>query len=211
MQSRDPDALFESLTAAQWPTAVRTYGSSHSTLIGLLAAWWIALSPTEHSVLDGAPSHGSGNAGWCDLMLCADDVAVGVVEVEGTKPLDKLRTLDAYFSSSRSEFGSIQFGLLMVYAYHVKGRGEARQYPPAETAEILSAARQVSAAHPNKALIVVALDKVVDRNLSTVRRGSPYHAGSFKRITAVLLASGSEVRRAVIFEAQVSTGTHDEA
>ena len=94
MQSRDPDALLESLTAAQWSTAVRTYGSSHSTLIGLLAAWWIALSPTEHSVLDGAPSHGSGNAGWCDLMLCADDVAVGVVEVEGTKPLEKLRTLD---------------------------------------------------------------------------------------------------------------------
>ena len=70
------------------------YGGSHSTLIGLLAAWWIVLSPTEHSVLDGAPSHGSGNAGWCDLMLCATDVAVGVVEVEGTKPLEKLRTLD---------------------------------------------------------------------------------------------------------------------
>ena len=193
-------ALVQSLASVQWAVAVRTYGSSHSTLIGLIAAWWVGLSPSEHTVFDGAPSHGSGNAGWCDLMLCERDAPVGVVEVEGTKPFEKLRTLGSYFASGKPGLDGIQFGLLAVYAYHVKGRGDARRYPPAESSEILSAAKRVSLEHPTKALILVALDKVVDKSLSSLRSSSPYHVGSFSKVTGVLLVAGNELHRSSIYE-----------
>jgi len=203
----DPNALLNSLRGANWSVAAKTYGSSHATLIGLLAHWWINLSPGSHSVLDGAPSHGEGNAGWCDLMLCANEVPLGVVEVEGTKPIDKLRTISAYFSSSRLILSSLEFGLLLVYAYNARGRGIAKQYPPAQTAEVLAAALHLSASHPSKTLIVLALDKVVDANPGAVRLSSLYHLGRFERIEATLLTNGQENHREVLFKStDLNTG-----
>jgi len=200
MFTSDPTALLQSLDKVQWSVATRTFGSSHATLIGLISSWWIGLSPNAHSVLDGAPSYGSGNAGWCDLMLCCDDKPLGVVEVEGTKPLGKICTLSAYFSSNRQEFASIWFGLLLVYAYGTKGKGAAKQYPPAETPEVIDAARMVSATYPAKALAIVALDKIVDVELSAVRRVSPYYAGSCNRVTASVFMKGKKIERPVLFE-----------
>ncbi|SDZ18676.1 hypothetical protein [Nitrosomonas sp. Nm33] len=200
MQPYDPGVLLKSLHRANWPVAAKTYGSSHATLIGILAHWWIALSPSSHSVLDGAPSHGEGNAGWCDLMLCANEAAIGVVEVEGTKPIDKLKTLNAYFSSPRLILSSLGFGLLLVYAYNARGRGDAKQYPPAETSEVLSFALDVSASHPSKELLLLALDKVVEKNLSPIRISSPYHLGRLKKVEAVLLKGGQEAHREVLFK-----------
>lgn len=199
------DTLFESLRAANWPLAARTYGSSHATLIGVLADWWFRLDPTLHSVLDGAPSHGEGNAGWCDLMLCANALPLGVVEVEGTKPLDKLKTISAYFSSSRPGLSSLNFGLLLVYAYYTRGRGEAKQYPTAETPEILATALEVSASHPSKILLLLSLDKTVDPSPGTLRASSPYHLGRFARIRAAHLVGGKVVGRETLFEVEYAS------
>ncbi|MES2784722.1 MAG: hypothetical protein V4684_04605, partial [Pseudomonadota bacterium] len=58
-------SLFDSLATVRWNVAKRTFGSSHPTLIGLMSQWWIEQA-AEHTVLDGAPSFGLANAGWCD-------------------------------------------------------------------------------------------------------------------------------------------------
>jgi hypothetical protein len=201
MSRQASSTFFESLLTANWPLAARTFGSSHATLIGVLADWWFKLDPGAHSVLDGAPSHGEGNAGWCDLMLCANALPLGVVEVEGTKPLDKLKTISAYFSSSRPDLSSLDFGLLLVYAYYARGRGRLKQYPPAETPEILAAALEVSASHPSKALLLLSLDKTVDPSPGTLRASSRYHLGRFARIGAALLVGGKIIDRKTLFEA----------
>jgi hypothetical protein len=49
----------------------------------LVSQWWLDIDAARHSVLDGAPSYGSKNAGWADLLLCDLEQPVGVVEVEG--------------------------------------------------------------------------------------------------------------------------------
>jgi len=202
MRKIDDSTLFESLRTANWRLAARTFGSSHATLIGVLADWWFRLDPASHSILDGAPSYGKGNAGWCDLMLCTNTLPVGVVEVEGSKPVVKLETIKAYFSSSHPSLSGLDFGLLLVYAYYAKGRGKAKQYPPAETPEILAQARKVSATHPSKTLLLLALDKIVDPNPGILRATrAAYYLGSLARVGAVLLVGGEEVRRETLFEA----------
>ena len=166
-----------------------------------MADWWFKLDPDSHSILDGAPSHGKGNAGWCDLMLCKNTLPLGVVEVEGRKPLDKLKTISAYFSSSHLNLQSLVFGILLVYAYEAKGRSEARQYPPAETPEILAAALEVSTSHPSKTLLLLSLDKTVDSNPGVLRAtSSTYYLGRFAKIGAALLVGGKVVCRETLFE-----------
>ena len=84
--------LLQKLEKVEWGITARTYGSSHATLIGLLAHWWIKQEPGTHTVLDGGPSYGGAQPGEesargvCDLLLCDKGKPVGVVEVEGSRP-----------------------------------------------------------------------------------------------------------------------------
>jgi len=200
MKQLDIEALYQSLRSVNWYVAVRTFGSSHATLIGLLVEWWIRQDPEGHSALDGAPSHGKENAGWCDVMFCRNGTPAGVLEVEGTKPLEKLKTIGNYFGTKREEMSSIQFGMLLLYSYGAKGRGSERTYPPAETADIYAAAIHLSSNHPSKPVILLALDKRIDIHESQIRAVSPYYAGITYKISAVLLRGGCEARRELLFE-----------
>ncbi|MBE7420073.1 MAG: hypothetical protein HS128_20410 [Ideonella sp.] len=206
-----PLDLLNSLRRANWHVATRTYGSSHATLIGVIADWWVKLEPDQHTVLDGAPSFGDRNAGWCDLMLCDGHTPRGVVEVEGTKPLDKLATLEGYFGSKKPSLGEMTFGLLLLYAYFIKGRKPNRRYPRAESPEVYAEALRVSAKHPSKALFLVAVDKSVDRDPGHVRLASPYHIGSVCLVTASVLLDGQEHGRQCLWEAQSSLMPSSEA
>lgn len=192
--------LVESLRAANWRVAARTHGSSHATLIGVMSEWWISLAPDSHSVLDGAPSFGVGNAGWCDLMLCSFGGPVGVVEVEGTKPLDKLNTLESYFRSSKPDLEPLQFGILVIYAYSIKGRGAMRSYPPAESLDVYAEALRLSSRNPTKTLVLVAVDKAVDPNPGPTRAASPYHLGSVSKVTGIALTHGKELGRQLLWQ-----------
>lgn len=49
-------ALLEDLATVDWLAAANTYGNNHSTLIGLIAQWWIKKNPRNRQVLEGAPS-----------------------------------------------------------------------------------------------------------------------------------------------------------
>lgn len=192
--------LFSTLYDANWNVAARTFGSSHATLIGVLGEWWIRQSPSSHTVLDGAPSHGNRNAGWCDLMLCRNEIPVGAVEVEGTKPLQKLETLNSYFISDRIEMSDISFGILLVYSYAPKGSGHNRNYPEAKTPAIESKAKNLTSNNTEKPLILIAVDKHIDSNRSAIRAVSKYYSGTTIRVTASVFLNGNEIDRKTLFE-----------
>lgn len=210
MNDLDIQSLYRSLHAANWGVAARTFGSSHATLIGLLVEWWIRQDPIVHSALDGAPSHGRENAGWCDVMFCRDGIPVGVLEVEGTKPFEKLRTIESYFDRQREEMSGIQFGMLLLYSYSPKGRGPQRRYPPAETSAIYAKAVRLSSAHPLTPLILIALDKIIDIHECRIRSVSPYYAGTTHKICAVLLCGGIEERRETLYGSSAHLEGSDE-
>lgn len=201
----EPLDLLASLQCANWSVAARTYGSSHATLIGLMSEWWISLDPDSHTVLDGAPSLGAGNAGWCDLMLCNSAGPLGVVEVEGTKPLDKLRTLEGYLKSSKPDFQPLSFCILVAYAYFIRGRGASRAYPPAESPDVYAESLKLSLRHPTKPVLLVAIDKTVDSNPGPTRATSPYHLGSVSLVTGIALAGGRELARQSLWRLQRAT------
>jgi hypothetical protein len=194
-------SLLESLGRARWEVAHRTYGSSHSTLIGLLVDWWVRISPTRHSVLDGAPSCGRGSAGQGDALFCRDDRPVGVLEAEGTDPLAKIRTISRYLKSDRAELRSIQFGILLQYAYEPTGRGRDRQYPAAESSKVMAEVQKVSVKHPQNAIVVVTLDKEFSRFTDGVRSCSEYYSGTTNKVAGILFHGGAEVRRRPYFNA----------
>jgi hypothetical protein len=191
--------IFQSLSSARWRTAGRTFGSSHSTLIGLFVDWWINCDPDRNTALDGPPSHGSGNAGQGDAVLCASDIPAGVLEVEGTQPLDKVRSIGNYFSTPRDELRSIWFGILLLYSYAPTGRGKDRHYPSAEIPTVVEAAKQVTREQSTKSIIIVTLDKQFSRIPCGVRSLSDYYSGTTNKIAGVLLQDGTETDRRVYF------------
>lgn len=190
--------LLPSLANATWDLAYRTYGSSHATWIGLLGGWWIRLDPVSHSMLDGAPSFGKGRAGQGDALFCDSGIPVGILEVEGSEPEDKLWTIEQYFQSTRPELQSIWFGLLLLYSYSPKGSGPARTFPAAEDPALMNAARKVSTKLPDQSIVVLALDKQYGRH-DGIRATSEYYSGTLCQVSGVHLQGGKERDRRVLF------------
>jgi hypothetical protein len=197
--------VFESLSSARWHVAHRTFGSSHATLIGLLVDWWVSLSP-DHTALDGAPSHGKGNAGQGDVMFCRQEEPVGVLEVEGTKPLAKVESIVKYFNTERRELKSVWFGVLLLYSYAPFGRGEERQYRSAEDDGIIDAVQQATSPHPGRAIITIALDKEFSRIKSGVRSTSEYYSGTTRKVIATLFTGGKKARPIELFTPKAEPG-----
>lgn len=204
-----PTELLHSLSRVRWDIARRTFGSSHATLIGLMSQWWIDLG-ADHNVLDGAPSFGHANAGWCDLMLCEQQKPFGVVEVEGTRHMEKLHTIGQYFASSRHELAGIKLGILVSYAYHPRGRGNALAYPSSRDSLVMARAEQLSQAHPDCALVVVNVDKAVDRGRGPLRETVKYYWGSVSTVSATLFAEGQEKDTMVLLQDQSFRGSPEQ-
>jgi hypothetical protein len=203
--------IFESLSSVHWRTARRTFGSSHATWIGLLADWWVRLSPTNHTVLDGAPSHTTregvkGSAGQADLAFCRNQEPWGVLEAEGTRPCEKVATIRKYFETSRPELRSIRFGILLLYSYGAKGRGDKRKYVPAEDLDAVEAAKRATLKHSNRPIIYVAVDKARDPFLPGVRSTSEYYSGMVSKVTGIVFEGGAETDRRVFFGEETEGG-----
>jgi hypothetical protein len=193
--------IFESLSRAQWEVASRTYGNSHSTLIGLLVDWWIRLSPDSHTVLDGPPSHGRRNAGQADAVLCCHEKPMGVLEVEGTDWLRKVKSIVNYSETERPDLKSIRFGVLLLYRTMAKGRGKKRQYHRIEK-PIFNSIERATREHPGRAIIAIELHKGFRRFPSGVRSISPYYFGTMDEVTGVLFTQGKEGGRVVLFDSR---------
>ena len=111
--------LLNSLKNVRWKVLARTYGNSHSTLIGLLVDWWISMSPEYHSALEGGPTNGyekKGVRGQCDAMLCYKNDPVGVLEVEGSRYGETARKIGRFFDAKKVNYKSLKFGILLLYS-----------------------------------------------------------------------------------------------
>lgn len=198
IQRLRPENVYFALGTVDWKVARQTFGSSHATWIGLLVKWWVDLNPESHWVLDGAPSFATGRAGQGDAILCDSNGPAGVLEVEGSVPIVKIRTIEQYFKKRRPELRSIWFGILLVYSYTPFGTGANRNYPPADDPSVLDAAREASARNPGCTIIVLFLDKTFARH-NGVRGISEYYSGTLTKVSGVLFTGGKEIQRSVLF------------
>lgn len=197
--------IFESLSAVRWQVAYRIYGNSHASLIGLLVDWWISLSPDCHTALDGAPSHGKGNAGQADAVFCRHEEAVGVLEAEGTVPLEKVKSIVKYFETARPKLKSIRFGVLVLYPTAPKGRGKSRQYRKPDES-VFDEVKKATLARHGRAIIAIELEKIFERSQRGVRAISEYYSGTLSKVTGVLFTQGKEDGRLVLFESPPRAG-----
>ena len=184
-----------SLKKVHWDTAVRTYGSNHSTLIGLLVDWWISLS-AKHSVLEGGPTNGysrKGARGQCDALLCNGDNPIGVLEVEGTRHEFTVKKIGTFFKAKLPEFKTLSFGIVLFYAYWPVGSGQERTFSKAFDANAKEIVATVSKKHPKKAIIVISLDKKYQQKRKGVRRRTEYYKGQVNKIYGSVFMNGKEI------------------
>jgi hypothetical protein len=197
-------ALLPSLAEANWDVACRTYGSSHSTLIGLLVQWWVGLDPS-HYVLDGAPScEGRKGGGYGDALLCDGEGPAGTIEVQGVYKdhlLKKLKSIEGYFKSPRHELDPIGFGILLAYQLLPRGSRANRAFLRTDEPPLMDAATSLSERHGKKSLIVLATDKELDKDFGNraVRKLAGYYSGTLRKVTGVHFKGGKEIGRRQLF------------
>lgn len=199
-------SIFDSLETVDWRIAAKTYGNNHSTLIGLIVHWWISQSPENRQVLEGAPPHGYEEAGvkllgQGDALLCQDRKPLGIVEVEGTRWEHTARKIGYYFNSQVQEYENINFGLLLMYVTGAKGRGEEKAYPSASHPGAIHLVKEITVAHPEKAVIIITLDKKV---LPLEERiiNNHYYSGKPHKIAGHLYIGGEVEKQCEYYNAE---------
>jgi len=180
-----------------WWVALNTYGSDHSTLIGLLVKWWICGRTGHHWAVEGGPSfgphrRGTAGGGQCDAVLCRDEAAVGIVEVEGTRPVYTIEKVGKFFGSDYADLNSLEFAIILIYSCMLKGRGDKRCFLPCAPREVLEAIRIVSAKYPTKDVVLITLDKTYSRPAPGIRCRTEYYWGTPRRIRGYLFRGGQE-------------------
>ena len=192
--------LLARLADAPWDVAVRTYGSSHATLIGVLVHWWVRQNPTRHTVLDSGPSYGEPHAGeeaergLCDALFCADGLPVGVLEVEGSRPPETARKMGRFLEARYPELESLRFGILLLYAGRYVERGDNRRVVCHEQKSGLLAVQDITNRHRGKPVVVIILGKRYERVAAGIRRRSEYYFGVPNHIKAILYQDGQQMQ-----------------
>ena len=195
----------QDLRRVPWNIAARIYGNNHASLIGLLTHWWVSASPQTRWALESGPSfgyHARGvGGGMCDALLCENDQALGVLEVEGARGRYAAEKIGNFFGSDLEYYRCLSFGILVLYPYSPVGRGDDRHFPqPGEDAETIEAVTDVSRRHPQKVIAVVTLDKVYNRHQNGVRARNEYYAGELSQVTGFLYREGNETDRLILFD-----------
>ena len=190
-------SLISDLATVDWAVAVNTYGNDHSTLIGLLVRWWISGHSGHYWAVEGGPSfghhkRGTPGGGQCDAVLCRDEAAVGIVEVEGTRPVYTIEKVGKFFGSDYADLRPLEFAIILVYAYVPVGRGDKRGFLPCATPEVLAAVRNVSAKYPTKDVVLITLEKTYSRPPPGIRHRTEFYWGTPSAIRGVLFRGGQE-------------------
>lgn len=196
-------ALLRKLKEAHWDVAVHTYGNNHSTLIGILADWWITMSPHTHTVLEGGPTNGysrKGMRGQCDALLCKNNMPTGVLEVEGSRLEYTARKLGTFFDRKNKYLQDLKFGILLLYTYAPDGRGSKRRFPKAATDSALAEVISISKKHRGKPFVVITIDKNYERRIKGIRACNEYYRGVPNSIQGRLFFNGNEVGTLTYFE-----------
>lgn len=197
-------SLISDLATVDWGVAVNTYGNDHSTLIGLLVKWWICGRTGHYWAVEGGPSfgrhtRGTSGGGQCDAVLCKDEAAVGVVEVEGTRPVYTIEKVGKFFGSDYEDLHSLEFAIILVYAYAPIGRGDKRHFEQCATAKVLDAIRIVSAKYPTKDVVLITLEKTYSRPPAGIRCRTEYYCGAPDTIRGFLFRAGHESESQVYY------------
>jgi hypothetical protein len=204
----------ESLSQVPWNVAGRTYGNTHATLTGLLVNWWVGLSPRSNWALEGGlpVSQGAGKtagrgakskgkrkattgAAACDLVLCMRSEPVGVVKIEGTRPLVAIDKLGSVLANDREELRSLRFAVLVLHTYEAAGRGEKRALPPAASPAVMEQIGTLSTKFPDKPIVVILVDKKYERLKEGVRALNEHYWGTPDSIQGILFKAGEELMR----------------
>lgn len=186
--------VLESLRHARWDVLARTYGNSHATMVGLVVEWWTASGPRGRTVLEGAPGFQvKGGRKQVDALLCEDDEAVGVVEVEGTDPATTVRKMVEVLSGGHSDLQGVAFALVVLYTTGARGSGSDRSWPCPASQEWLEECRQLSDNARGVPVIVVTLHKDYERNPAGIRgRNTEYYWGQLSRVESRLFMRGRQ-------------------
>jgi hypothetical protein len=190
--------LFESLATVRWDIARRTYGNSHSTLIGLIVEWWIAGDPRHWALECGpafAPSHDDPKCSRyvCDALFYCNDNSTGVLEVEGNRQEHTAAKFGDYFRCSKIK---VDWGILLLYPCGAVGRGKDKGFPAAASPAALAEVKAASARNLLKDLFVIAVEKIWNHGLEGIRKNHPYYAGSISEITATWYRNGTTLSTA---------------
>jgi hypothetical protein len=197
------DKILQELQKVRWHVAEKTFGNDHATLIGLLVDWWISLSPTTHTALEGGPSNGhsgKGKRGQCDALLCDKGLPAGVLEVEGSRCLYTARKIGSFFVPRNTELKTLQFGILILYAYEPVGRGKDRHLPLAEYKETLQQVQSVTKNCPGKTVVVINIGKQYVRQHSGIRAQTEYYFGEPSKIQGRLFRNGRQSETKTFWE-----------
>jgi len=204
MQGMSDKSLISDLASVDWAVAVNTYGNDHSTLIGFLVRWWISGHKGRYWAVESGPSfgyhkRGTKGGGQCDAVLCRDEAAVGIVEVEGTRPVYTIEKVGKFFGSDYEDFRSLEFAIILIYAYMPVGQGDKRGFVPCATPEVLTAVRNVSAKYPTKDLVMITLEKTYSHPPPGIRCRTEYYWGTPSHIRGVLFRGGQEAESQVYY------------
>jgi hypothetical protein len=144
--------------------------------------------------LEGGPSDGV-KKGWvtCDALLLSNETDPAyVLEVEGAnhaKALDRvLRFFDAKDREDPRRSSIVvpaRGAIVCAYSYVPVGRKSSREFPNVKVDEtLIPKARAILEKHRDKVIIIVAVNKKIDREAGGLRRRNDYYPGTVKEIKA---------------------------
>jgi hypothetical protein len=131
------DDILAVLNDVQWESVAKTFGSSHSTLLGAFVLAWNR-SGKNRFTLESGCSPGAGHVGsnFCDAVFCEGDyykpTPIGILEVEakpfppqgkgGKQPPTIYERMGRYWSPEKKGqffqyFANLSFAVLVAYPY----------------------------------------------------------------------------------------------
>ncbi len=197
------DGLLTSLeNKGRWETAFYTFGSNHSSLIGLLVDWWI-YNGDQREVLEAPPWSASKKEKGqpCDAILIEKGICKGIVEVEGSNYINAIDRMVKYIVPGNG-FWQLEFGIFL--AYPTK---RAHMEKPLPIDHFVEKGRVVTKEHQIQ-LIILTLDKKWDPQTEGPRVRGPrgqnnyrhdYYNGKPCRLTGVLIEGGEEITKRRVF------------
>lgn len=194
--------ILKSLQNAKWEVAFKTFGSNHSTLIGLLVSWWISSdSHGSRFVLDEGCTfryHRKGKGSTrCDAVLLEGDsskgIVKGIVEVEGSRHGETIEKMGNFFQAG-NEWKTLEFGIFLAYPTYISGQKEKRNFyfDPCEN-KLFEMGQKISAKSPNKSLVILILEKKYERINSGLRCKTEYYAGRPTKVYGKIFLNGKAI------------------
>ncbi len=156
-------SLLTELAHIDWQTIFRTYGNSHSTLIGLLVQWWIA-SGQNRWVLEGAPQigllpDGTLNRSACDAVFGENLFVQGLLEVEGTRYDETIRKIAKYFQSVDPIYKRLTFAIMLAYPTKPQGRGKKKSVPSVPIDSLNKVAQKICDTTRAQEILLLGIEK----------------------------------------------------